>query len=119
MPTYTAPDNDHLSKAFEDIVPAKYRGTDRFLDVICWNIRWFNAGNNERVKKVEAVLNALNADIMVLEEIEQNSLDRVAEMLRDRGAGDYKVAYGTTGGDQRVAIMYDLEVPGPSCTLTS
>ena len=104
-----APDNDHLSRAFEDIVPAKYKGTDRFLDVICWNIRWFNAGNNERVKKIEAVLNALNADIMVLEEIEQNSLDRVAEMLRDRGAGDYKVAYGTTGGDQRVAIMYDLD----------
>jgi len=26
--------------------------------------------------------------------------------LIDAGAGLYKVAYGTTGGDQQVAIMY-------------
>jgi predicted extracellular nuclease len=109
MPRYVAPDNDHLSRGFQDIIPAEYRGTDRFLDVISWNIRWFNNGNDERVKKVEAVLNALNADIIVLEEIEQGSLDKVAEGLKNEGAGDYKVAYGTTGGDQRVAFMYDLE----------
>jgi mRNA deadenylase 3'-5' endonuclease subunit Ccr4 len=109
MPPYIPPDNDHLSRAFEDLVPKEYKGTDRFLDVISWNIRWFNAGNRERVRKVVDVLNALNADIIVLQEIEENSLDLVAEKLRNGGAGDYKVKYGTTGGDQRVSMMYDLD----------
>ena len=29
--------------------------------------------------------------------------------LNRRGAGHYKVVYGTTGGDQRIAIMYDMD----------
>jgi hypothetical protein len=49
MADYVAPDNDRLSRAFEDIVPEKYRGTDKFLDVVSWNIRWFNSGNSGRV----------------------------------------------------------------------
>ncbi len=51
----------------------------------------------------------LNADIFVLQEIEDGALDVVADMLTTSGAGLYKTAYGTTGGDQRVAFMYDME----------
>ncbi len=63
----------------------------------------------KRVSLITSILQELNADIVVFQEIEENSLDIVAQNLIDTGAGLYKVAYGTTGGDQRVAIMYDME----------
>lgn len=64
MADFVPPDNDRLSRAFEDIVPEKYKGTDKFLDVVSWNIRWFNSGNSDRVALVTNILNALNADMV-------------------------------------------------------
>lgn len=106
---YTPPKNDRLSDGFDDIVPKEYRGTDRFLDIVTWNIRYFHNRDKKRVERVMKILNALNADIIVLQEILDGSLEIVAEGLAKLGAGHYKTAYGKTGGDQRLAMMYDLD----------
>jgi endonuclease/exonuclease/phosphatase family metal-dependent hydrolase len=91
------------------IVDRKYRGTDRYLDVVTWNIRWFNSRDAQRVENMVTVLTALNADVIVLQEIEAGSLDGLAGELSAAGVGLYKVAYGTSGGDQRIAMLYDTE----------
>jgi endonuclease/exonuclease/phosphatase family metal-dependent hydrolase len=107
--TYEKVNNDKLSGAIEDLVPPCYRGTDKFIDLVTWNIRYFHDRDEERVDKISHIMNALNADIFVLEEILAGSLDIVAEKLKQFGAGHYKSVYGTTGGDQRVAMLYDLD----------
>lgn len=109
MPNYVPPDNDHLSIGFEDIVPDKYKGTDQFLDVITWNLFWFHHKDEERVKTITDILEQLNGDIFVFQEVVNESLDGIAEELAQRGAGNYEVNYGTTGGNQRIAIMHDLD----------
>jgi endonuclease/exonuclease/phosphatase family metal-dependent hydrolase len=91
------------------IVDKRFRGTDRYLDVVTWNIRWFNPRDPQRVANMVTVLSALNADVLVLQEIELGSLEEVAARLSDAGVGLYKVAYGTSGGDQRIAMLYDTE----------
>jgi endonuclease/exonuclease/phosphatase family metal-dependent hydrolase len=91
------------------IVDKRFRGTDRYLDLVTWNIRWFNSRDPRRVDNMVTVLSALNADIIVLQEIESGSLDELALELSDAGVGLYKVAYGTSGGDQRIAMLYDTE----------
>jgi len=91
------------------IVDKQFRGTDRYLDLVTWNIRWFNSRDPERVENMVTVLSALNADIIVLQEIELGSLDELAGELADAGVGLYKAAYGTSGGDQRIAMLYDTE----------
>src|ERR1043166_3415553 len=101
--------NDNLSGHLNRYVPESLRGTDRFLDLINWNIRWFNPRDAARLKRITQVFTELNADILVCQEIEAGALDAVADRLNATGAGFYKTAYGTTGGDQRVAIVYDTE----------
>jgi endonuclease/exonuclease/phosphatase family metal-dependent hydrolase len=106
---YEPPDNDNLTRGFENIIPQKYRGSDMFLDLITWNIRFFHDMDSKRVSRVVQVLSALNADIIVLQEIRNESLLKVADQLAKEGAGYYEVVYGTTGGNQRVSIMHDLD----------
>jgi endonuclease/exonuclease/phosphatase family metal-dependent hydrolase len=108
---YQPPTNDHLTPGFESagLVPDRFRGSDEFLDVLTWNIKFFHDRDKARVDRVTEVLAALNADIMVFEEILDGSLDVVAEGLGQRGAGNYVTAYGTTGGQQRVAMMWDID----------
>lgn len=104
--------NDNISRLLlsdKDLVPDLDEGSDRFFDLITWNIKFFNDRDPKRVSIIISILQELNADIFVFQEIEENSLDIVAQNLTNAGAGLYKVAYGTTGGDQRVAIMYDME----------
>lgn len=91
------------------IVDRRFRGTDRYLDLVTWNIRWFNSRDPIRVANMVTVLSALNADVIVLQEIELGSLEELARELADAGVGLYKVAYGTSGGDQRIAMFYDTE----------
>jgi endonuclease/exonuclease/phosphatase family metal-dependent hydrolase len=91
------------------IVDRRFRGTDRYLDLVTWNIRWFNPRDPQRVDNMVTVLSALNADILVLQEIEAGSLDELAIRLGEAEVGLYKVAYGTSGGDQRIAMLYDTE----------
>lgn len=109
-PPLTAP-NDHISRLLhgEGLVPDPDKGSDRFFDLITWNIKFFNNRDPKRVVIISDILRELNADIFVFQEIESGALDVVAQNLIDARAGLYKVAYGTTGGDQRVAIMYDTE----------
>jgi endonuclease/exonuclease/phosphatase family metal-dependent hydrolase len=108
---YQKPSNDKLSDLFinNGLVPEELRGTDKFLDVVCWNIRFFHDRDPGRVANIVEVLNELNADVVVMEEILEGSLEVVAQRLGELGAGYYQVAYGTTGGNQRVAMMYDLD----------
>lgn len=106
---YTPVANDHISALMADLVPEEYEGTDQFLDVVTWNIRFFHHRDWERVEQITHILTELNADVIVFQEILEGALDPVAEGLDKAGAGYYQVAYGTTGGNQRVAIMYDLD----------
>lgn len=102
--------NDNISNSLKGIIgnlDEKYRDSDEFLDIISWNLRWFNSKEQFRVENVVDILSALNSDIFVFQEIKNKSLDDVAQALTDNGAGTYEVVYGSTGGDQRVAIMYD------------
>lgn len=101
--------NDNISRYLKDFVPNNLQGEDRYLDLITWNIKFFNNRDPQRVKVIISIMQELNADIFVLQEIEEGSLDGIAETLIESGAGLYKTAYGTTGGDQRVAFMYDME----------
>ncbi len=103
--------NDNISRLLRsgDFVPKDFEGSDRFLDIITWNIKFFNDRDPKRVENIRIVMQELNADIFVLQEIEDGALDVIADMLTISGAGLYKTAYGTTGGDQRVAFIYDME----------
>ncbi len=114
--------NDRLSEALSDLVPQKYRGTDRYLDIVQWNLEYFGADKSvakdaHRFGIVVDTLAALNADLFVLQEIAGPSndgrypgaLDAVAEELTRRGAGHYVVYYTRAGGEQRVAMMWDRD----------
>ena len=115
-------DNDNLSDALSDLVPDQYRGTDKYLDVVQWNIEWFGAQKSvakdkRRLSLVIDTLEALNADLFIFQEIAgptsdgryPGALDIVAEELTNRGAGHYVVFYTKAGGEQRVAMMWDRD----------
>ncbi len=108
---YQPPANDYISQTFEALrlVPRALRGSDRFLDVLTWNLRYFHDMDAARVKLISDILSVINADLLVLEEIKHESLKPVVENLANAGAGYYDTAYGTTGGNQRVAFMWDLQ----------
>jgi endonuclease/exonuclease/phosphatase family metal-dependent hydrolase len=101
--------NDNISAAINEFVPETLRGTDRFLDIVNWNIRYFNELDPARVRLITKIMGEINADIFVLQEIAEDSLDAVASALNGSGAGFYKTAYGESGGTQRVAFVYDTE----------
>lgn len=104
--------NDNISKSLEKIIgqlPSQFVDSDEFLDIISWNLRWFNEKEPDRVKNITEILGVLNADVFVFEEIRYGSLDGIADELTKQGKGVYEVQYGTTGGDQRIAIMYDSQ----------
>ena len=107
MPTVIP--NDHIGPGFAELVPEPLRGSDAYVDIVTWNIWYFHERDPDRVDTVVDVLEGLNADIIVLQEIREGALDVVAQKLSERGAGNYDVAYGATGGQQRVAMMYDLD----------
>jgi len=107
MPTQI--ENDNIGRGFADLVPEGLEGTDTYVDIVTCNVWFFHDRDEERVNTIADALEGLNADIIVLQEIEYGALEVVAEKLRERGAGHYKVYYGTTGGSQRVAIMFDMD----------
>jgi hypothetical protein len=100
--------NDNISSLLGGINP-KFNDTDDFIDIVQWNLRWFNSKEPDRAAKIEQVLSTLNSDIFVFQEIADGSLDSLAKSLSDNGKGSYEVKYGTTGGQQRVAVMWDME----------
>lgn len=105
-------ENDNISKAIQALtggLPKKFQDSDDFLDIISWNLRWFNSREKERVDNIAAVLAFLNADIFVFQEVQFESLEEVKQILQKKKAGYYDVVYGNTGGGQRIAIMYDTE----------
>lgn len=104
-------ENDYISKTIEalDIVPEGMKGNDLYLDIVSWNIRYFHDQDDNRVERVSNILDALNADIIVCQEIKYGSMDAVSERLKKIGAGYYEVNYGKTGGNQRVCILHDLD----------
>ena len=101
--------NDNISAAINEYVPDDLRGTDRYLDIVNWNIRYFNELDPARVRLITKIMGEINADIFVLQEIADGAVNAVASALNDAGAGLYKTAYGSTGGTQRVAFLYDTE----------
>ena len=102
-------ENDNVGRGFLGLVPNGLEGNDTYVDIVTWNIWYFHDRDEKRVDTITDVLEGLNADILVLQEVGHGSLDIVAEKLKERGAGCYQVHYGTTGGSQRVAIMFDMD----------
>ena len=109
--------NDYISETIEalNIVPPGQRGNDLYLDIVSWNIRYFHDKDSERVERISRILNALNADIIVCQEIKDGSMEAVSDRLADLGAGYYEVNYGQTGGNQRICIMHDLDWVRTKC----
>lgn len=101
--------NDNISAAINEFVPEDLQGTDRFLDIVNWNIRYFNELDASRVRLITKIMGEINADIFVLQEIADQALEEVATALNGSGAGFYKTAYGHSGGTQRVSFLYDTE----------
>jgi len=113
--------NDHISTAFEDFVSVWARGTDQFLDIVQWNIEWFEAAKSaakdrKRHAIVIEILKTLNADLFIFQEVagptrsgKPGVLDSVADALTESGNGDYRVEYTLAGGEQRVAMMWDRD----------
>lgn len=101
--------NDNISAFLLDLVPGHLDGTDRYLDVITWNIRYFNFRDPERVEVMTRILQEINADVFVFQEVENSSLNESAQNLIRSGAGLYAAEYGTTGGRNRMAFLIDTE----------
>lgn len=108
---YIPASNDNLSNRFDaaKLVPDSLKGSEEFVDLVTWNIRFFHHRDPERVERISQILSELNADVIVLQEILCDSLQPVIERLEQLGAGHYEVAYGSTGGNQRVALLWDLD----------
>lgn len=100
--------NDTITELLGGI-PQKFKDQDDYLDIVQWNLRWFNSMDKSREDKIRQVLSVLNSDIFVFQEIEEGSLDNIAQSLNDEKKGCYKTAYGKTGGQQRIALMWDME----------
>ncbi len=60
--------NDNISRLLKsgDFVPKEFEGSDRFLDIISWNIKFFNDRDPKRVENIRIIMQELNADIFVL-----------------------------------------------------
>lgn len=101
--------NDNISGFLCDLVPRRLDGTDRFLDIVTWNIRYFNHRDPERLELFTRILQEVNADVFVFQEVEQGALDEVASNLARSGAGLYEPEYGSTGGRNRMAFLIDTE----------
>ncbi|WP_150286315.1 endonuclease/exonuclease/phosphatase family protein [Rhabdaerophilum calidifontis] len=103
-----AVENDNLGKiVFNDFLTPEQRGSDKFLDLVTWNIKWFNVKDPKRVDLIAQIMAEINADVFVLQEIEDQSMEPVIRKLFEYGAGSYKSYYGSLGGDQRVTLLYD------------
>ncbi|MFV8756817.1 endonuclease/exonuclease/phosphatase family protein [Nannocystaceae bacterium ST9] len=103
---------DQISRLLDakNLVPERLRGTDKYLDIVCWNVRWFDAADPDRVAAITDVLAALNADCLVLTEVaDDGALDQVVADLAARKAGFYSIHYGSKGGQQRVVMLWDRD----------
>lgn len=103
---------DRISRFLDatQLVPPQLRGSDRYLDIVSWNIRWFDSQDPRRIEAIRQVLGAINADILVLTEIQNDgALDAVAAGLAEDRVGFYSTHYGESGEQQRVALMWDRD----------
>lgn len=105
-------DNDTISELFgislpNGLVPDHLQGVKNKLDLVTWNIKFFDLKSVERIRLIGRVMREIAADIFVMQEIDAGAMKPVANFLNDIGAGSYTVEQGTTGGNQRVTILYD------------
>ena len=91
-----------------DFVPDNLEGSDDYLEIVNWNIKFFS-GTPERTEVIAKIMGEIRADIFVLQEIDYGAMDNVIKILQHLQVGTYKVVYGNTGGDIRVAFVYNLE----------
>lgn len=113
-------ENDNISRVFQDFVPDWAKDSDRFLNIVQWNIEWFgasksNAKDKKRYGLVLDILKALNADLFVFQEVagptatKPGVISSIADDLSAAGSGDYRAEYTLAGGEQRVALMWDRD----------
>ena len=108
----TASSEDNISRLLDaaELVPERFKGSEKYFDLVSWNIAWFDHRDPDRVKAIAHVMAQINADLFVLLEIaEDGALEDVASLLADAKAGLYSTHYGSTGGQQRVALMWNRD----------
>lgn len=62
------PANDNITKLIGKVLP-QYHDTDDYIDIVQWNLRWFNSKEPKRVDAIYKVLAQLNSDIYVFQEV--------------------------------------------------
>ncbi|PLW98637.1 MAG: hypothetical protein C0593_05020 [Marinilabiliales bacterium] len=73
----------HLSVQSQDFQNLTY-GTDSTLDVVTWNIEWFPKDGNTTIGYVTDIIDALEADVIAIQEIDDiSSFEDVVDGLPD------------------------------------
>src|SRR6185369_9720556 len=97
MPATTPPkpfpfDRDSLDQisrylAKKGLVPKNFRDTDKFVDVVSWNLRWFDHRDTRRIEAITEVMAEMNSDLFVLTEVaEDGALTEIVDKLAHRRA---------------------------------
>ena len=86
-----------------------FTGTPDFADVGFWNIEHFNRNvSDDRIEAIADVVGRLSLDALGLMEVQKEALDRLIEVLGQRGwSVDYVLL--NVPGAQDLAVLYDSE----------
>lgn len=86
-----------------------FTGTPDFADIGFWNIEHFNRNvSDDRIEAIADVVGRLSLDALGLMEVQKGALDRLVEVLGQRGwAVDYELL--NVPGGQDLAVLYDTE----------
>ena len=86
-----------------------FSGTPDFADVGFWNIEHFNDRvPDDRIETIADVVSRLGLDALGLVEVQKGALDRLVNVLGQRGwAVDYRLL--NVPGAQDIAVLYDTE----------
>jgi hypothetical protein len=98
-------ENDRISEIFEDMLRPEQRGSDRFLDIVTWNIKWFNASNPDRIARIARIMGEINADLFILQEIEAGAMDPVVQILNGIGASTVRPAATSASCSSTISRM--------------
>lgn len=89
-------------------------GTDSTLDVVSWNIEWFPKNGQTTINNVVAIIKAMDADVIAVQEIDnKSSLQQVINNLEDYSGyylnGDYNsLAYIYKTAEVSVNETYEI-----------
>ena len=72
------------NKAFTQTFPDLHFGTNNTLDVVSWNIEWFPKEGQTTINNVKGIIDALDAEIIAIQEIDsKTSFQQLIDQLDD------------------------------------